>query len=82
MKLGNYVGGAWVEGAGDEQVAEASTGHGSVMPMCLHGGPGRAGGGEELGGLRGLRMYHQRLAVQGRSDRLQALADGAAEVAF
>ena len=43
---------------------------------------GCAGGGEELGGLRGLRVYHQRLAVQGRSDRLQALAEGAADVAF
>lgn len=66
----------------DETVAEANTGHGNVMPMCVHGGPGRAGGGEELGGLRGLRVYHQRLAVQASSDRLQALAEGAAEVAF
>lgn len=63
----------------DEAVAEANTGHGIVMPMCVHGGPGRAGGGEELGGSRGLRFYHQRVAVQGRLDRLEALAANAAE---
>lgn len=66
----------------DEQVGEASTGHGNVMPMLVHGGPGRAGGGEELGGLRGLRLYHQRVAVQGRLDRLEALTAAAAEVSF
>jgi 3,4-dehydroadipyl-CoA semialdehyde dehydrogenase len=49
------------------------------MPMTTHGGPGRAGGGEELGGTRGLRFYHQRTAVQGRLDRLQVLAAGAAD---
>jgi 3,4-dehydroadipyl-CoA semialdehyde dehydrogenase len=49
------------------------------MPMCLHGGPGRAGGGAELGGTRGLAFYHQRFAVQGRVDWLQGLADGAAD---
>ncbi len=46
-------------------VAKTHTGHGNVMPMSLHGGPGRAGGGEELGGLRALAFYHQRSAVQG-----------------
>lgn len=64
----------------DNAVGKLSTGHGIVMPMCVHGGPGRAGGGEELGGLRGLRFYHQRLAVQGNKTRVQALAAGAAEV--
>jgi 3,4-dehydroadipyl-CoA semialdehyde dehydrogenase len=49
------------------------------MPMCNHGGPGRAGGGAELGGVRGLAFYHQRLAVQGRADWLQELAQGAAD---
>jgi hypothetical protein len=47
------------------------------MPQCNHGGPGRAGNGAELGGLHGLRLYHQRLAVQGSTDllaRLQAKA--------
>ncbi len=63
----------------DEKVGASQTGHGIVMPMMTHGGPGRAGGGEELGGTRGLRFYHQRTAVQGRLDRLQALATGAAE---
>jgi 3,4-dehydroadipyl-CoA semialdehyde dehydrogenase len=64
----------------DDAVGKLQTGHGIVMPMCVHGGPGRAGGGEELGGLRGLRFYHQRLAVQGNKMRMAALAAGAAEV--
>jgi 3,4-dehydroadipyl-CoA semialdehyde dehydrogenase len=64
----------------DDAVGKLQTGHGIVMPMCVHGGPGRAGGGEELGGLRGLRFYHQRLAVQGNKARMAALAAGAAEV--
>ena len=45
-------------------VKAAHTGHGNVMPQSQHGGPGRAGGGEELGGLRALRFYHQRCAIQ------------------
>jgi 3,4-dehydroadipyl-CoA semialdehyde dehydrogenase len=45
-------------------VASLHTGHGNVMPVSLHGGPGRAGGGEELGGLRALGFYHRRTAVQ------------------
>jgi 3,4-dehydroadipyl-CoA semialdehyde dehydrogenase len=63
----------------DSSVGKAQTGHGIVMPMCNHGGPGRAGGGAELGGVRGLAFYHQRLAVQGRADWLQELAQGAAD---
>jgi 3,4-dehydroadipyl-CoA semialdehyde dehydrogenase len=61
----------------DPSVATTHTGHGIVMPQCNHGGPGRAGNGEELGGLHGLRFYHQRVAVQGSTDllaRLQAQA--------
>ncbi len=54
-------------------IAEAHTGHGIVMPQCHHGGPGRAGNGAELGGLYGLRFYHQRVAVQGSTDLLSAL---------
>ena len=46
------------------EVAELHTGHGNVMPQSLHGGPGRAGGGEELGGVRALNFYHRRSAVQ------------------
>jgi 3,4-dehydroadipyl-CoA semialdehyde dehydrogenase len=57
----------------DPAVANAHTGHGIVMPQCNHGGPGRAGNGEELGGLYGLRLYHQRLAVQGSTDLLAGL---------
>lgn len=57
----------------EPSIADAHTGHGIVMPQCHHGGPGRAGNGEELGGLHGLRLYHQRLAVQGSSDLLAEL---------
>ncbi|MGE0563260.1 MAG: 3,4-dehydroadipyl-CoA semialdehyde dehydrogenase [Pseudolabrys sp.] len=59
-------------------IADSHTGHGIVMPQCNHGGPGRAGNGEELGGLHGLRFYHQRVAVQGSTDTLKRLQDGAA----
>jgi 3,4-dehydroadipyl-CoA semialdehyde dehydrogenase len=55
-------------------VAAAQSGHGNVMPMSLHGGPGRAGGGEELGGLRALGFYHRRSAVQGSTAALDVLA--------
>ncbi len=57
----------------NEAVAKSQTGHGMVMPMCVHGGPGRAGGGEELGGHRGLDFYHQRTAVQGEASLLEEL---------
>jgi 3,4-dehydroadipyl-CoA semialdehyde dehydrogenase len=46
------------------EVGASHSGHGNVMPQSLHGGPGRAGGGEELGGLRALNFYHRRAAVQ------------------
>lgn len=55
------------------EVAQAHTGHGNVMPMSLHGGPGRAGGGAELGGLRALDFYHRRSAVQASPAVLEAL---------
>jgi oxepin-CoA hydrolase/3-oxo-5,6-dehydrosuberyl-CoA semialdehyde dehydrogenase len=45
--------------------AKESTGHGSPLPMLIHGGPGRAGGGEEMGGVRGVKHYMQRVAIQG-----------------
>ncbi len=64
----------------DPAIASAHTGHGIVMPQCNHGGPGRAGNGEELGGLYGLRLYHQRLAVQGSSDLLASLQATAANL--
>lgn len=50
-----------------------STGHGSPMPHMVHGGPGRAGGGEELGGVRGVLHYMQRSAIQGSPDMLSAI---------
>lgn len=49
----------------DSQSAKESTGHGSPLPYLVHGGPGRAGGGEELGGLRAVKHYMQRTAIQG-----------------
>lgn len=45
--------------------AKQSTGHGSPLPQLVHGGPGRAGGGEEMGGIRGIKHYMQRCAIQG-----------------
>jgi 3,4-dehydroadipyl-CoA semialdehyde dehydrogenase len=54
-------------------VAKTQTGHGNVMPQSLHGGPGRAGGGEELGGLRALGLYQRRAAIQGSPDVVAAL---------
>ncbi|MDD0840060.1 3,4-dehydroadipyl-CoA semialdehyde dehydrogenase [Curvibacter sp. HBC61] len=54
-------------------VAALHTGHGNVMPQSLHGGPGRAGGGEELGGLRALGFYHRRSAVQAATPVLTGL---------
>jgi oxepin-CoA hydrolase / 3-oxo-5,6-dehydrosuberyl-CoA semialdehyde dehydrogenase len=53
--------------------AKESTGHGSPLPMLVHGGPGRAGGGEEMGGLRGVKHYMQRVAVQGSPTTITAI---------
>ncbi len=52
--------------------AKESTGHGSPLPHLVHGGPGRAGGGEEMGGIRGVLHYMQRTAVQGTPDLVTA----------
>ena len=57
----------------DRDDARESTGHGSPLPTLVHGGPGRAGGGEELGGIRGVRHHMQRTAVQGSPDMLAAI---------
>jgi 3,4-dehydroadipyl-CoA semialdehyde dehydrogenase len=54
-------------------VAKLHSGHGNVMPQSMHGGPGRAGGGEELGGLRALAFYQRRTAVQASPAVLAAL---------
>ena len=56
----------------DADCARDSTGHGSPLPHLVHGGPGRAGGGEELGGIRGMLHYMQRTALQGSPDKLTA----------
>jgi oxepin-CoA hydrolase/3-oxo-5,6-dehydrosuberyl-CoA semialdehyde dehydrogenase len=53
--------------------AKQSTGHGSPLPTLVHGGPGRAGGGEEMGGMRGINHYLQRCAVQGTPTTLSAI---------
>ena len=53
--------------------AQDSTGHGSPLPHLVHGGPGRAGGGEEMGGIRGVMHYMQRTAVQGTPDVVAAV---------
>ena len=76
------VAGAVVEGAGsfhgriafiDRDCAKESTGHGSPLPVLVHGGPGRAGGGEEMGGIRGVKHYLQRSALQGSPAMLSAI---------
>ncbi len=57
----------------NEQCAKESTGHGSPLAQLVHGGPGRAGGGEELGGTRCVKHYLQRTAIQGSPDSLTAI---------
>jgi oxepin-CoA hydrolase / 3-oxo-5,6-dehydrosuberyl-CoA semialdehyde dehydrogenase len=59
----------------DRDSAKESTGHGSPMPHMVHGGPGRAGGGEELGGIRGVTHYMQRTALQGSPRVLSAITE-------
>ena len=63
----------------DPTIGDSHTGHGIVLPSCMHGGPGRAGGGEELGGLHGLWFYHQRVAMQGSGATLASLSEQAAD---
>jgi oxepin-CoA hydrolase/3-oxo-5,6-dehydrosuberyl-CoA semialdehyde dehydrogenase len=53
--------------------AKESTGHGSPLPLLVHGGPGRAGGGEEMGGIRGVKHYMQRVAVQASPTSMTAI---------
>ncbi len=59
---------------GSHSTAKTNTGHGSPLPQMVHGGPGRAGGGEELGGMRSVSHFMQRTALQGSPDMLTAIA--------
>jgi 3,4-dehydroadipyl-CoA semialdehyde dehydrogenase len=63
----------------DSSVGSQYTGHGNVVPSCLHGGPGRAGGGEELAGLRALLLYHRRFVVQGPTSAIKDLSGPCAD---
>jgi 3,4-dehydroadipyl-CoA semialdehyde dehydrogenase len=64
----------------DSSIGQSHSGHGLALPSCQHGGPGRAGDGAELGGLRALWLYHQRTALQASSAVLERLADQLADV--
>lgn len=59
----------------NEECAKESTGHGSPLPLLTHGGPGRAGGGEEMGGKRGVLHYLQRTAIQGHPSAITAITE-------
>jgi len=59
----------------NKECAKESTGHGSPMPLLTHGGPGRAGGGEEMGGKRGVLHYLQRTAIQGHPTTLSKITE-------
>lgn len=59
----------------NNECAKESTGHGSPLPLLVHGGPGRAGGGEEMGGVRGVKHYMQRVAVQGSPTIITAITN-------
>jgi len=61
---------------GSAKIAEMSPGPGTVLPLLVHGGPGRAGGGEELGGLRGLAFYMQRVALEGSRPTIERIVKG------
>lgn len=59
----------------NNECAKESTGHGSPLPLLVHGGPGRAGGGEEMGGVRGVKHYLQRTALQGSPAAITAITN-------
>ncbi len=59
----------------NERCAKESTGHGSPLPLLSHGGPGRAGGGEEMGGVRGVKHYMQRTAIQGHPETITRITE-------
>lgn len=59
----------------NHECGKENTGHGSPLPLLVHGGPGRAGGGEEMGGIRGVKHYMQRLAIQGSPNMITAVSN-------
>src|SRR5258705_1972478 len=59
----------------NNECAKESTGHGSPLPLLVHGGPGRAGGGEEIGGVRGVKHYMQRVAIQSSPTTITAITN-------
>ncbi len=59
----------------NKECAKENTGHGSPLPLLVHGGPGRAGGGEEMGGLRGVKHYMQRTAIQGSPNMITTITN-------
>jgi oxepin-CoA hydrolase/3-oxo-5,6-dehydrosuberyl-CoA semialdehyde dehydrogenase len=59
----------------NNECAKESTGHGSPLPLLVHGGPGRAGGGEEMGGIRGVKHYLQRTALQGSPSTITGITN-------
>lgn len=59
----------------NDECAKENTGHGSPLPLLVHGGPGRAGGGEEMGGVRGVKHYLQRTALQGSPTMITAITN-------
>ena len=59
----------------NSRCSKESTGHGSPMPQLTHGGPGRAGGGEEMGGIRGIKHYIQRTAIQGHPETITKITE-------
>ncbi len=71
LSLAPYHGRVYV---GSEKIAGQTSGPGTVLPQLVHGGPGHAGGGEELGSLRGMALYSQRVALQGDRALLDAIA--------
>lgn len=72
MEIGAYHGRIMIV---NKECAKESTGHGSPLPHMTHGGPGRAGGGEELGGIRGIMKYMQRVALQGHPTTLSKVCN-------
>src|SRR5690606_21859974 len=60
----------------NRDTGKEATGHGSPLPHMVHGGPGRAGGGEEMGGIRGVMHYMQRTAIQANPDLMTGITRG------